>query len=141
MKTITKKTGELQAGDVVWNHGMRLLIEAPLVVSDMHPKDGPAGPCRFTAGGARVLNMDDLEDEWLVGMIRTDDRSTPDRPAWSIQGNDFATWAVEVSEDRYVMKAHLDGWMVWDTVTNRQAEGWTVSFTRTLEACNRLNRS
>lgn len=96
--THSKRTSELREGDVVRNHGMRLLIDQEITVGSLTPDHPERGNVRWTS--ARVLNPDEVERDGLVPaswIWRDRDMKRRDIPRWTIQGNDLATWAVEVT--------------------------------------------
>lgn len=86
----TKKTSELEVGDVIVNHGMRLLVETELRLSTAH--DDAHNGTRWTR--ARVLNRDELSAEQIPFSF-TAPRGDETEPHFTIQGNDLATWSVE----------------------------------------------
>ena len=99
---ISLKTSELQLGDIVVSHGLKLLIDRDILISESHPKDGPGGACRYTK--ALVLNRDDVPGTivplgWTARWDRNrsyDDAVPHDgEHRWTVQGNDLARWLVE----------------------------------------------
>lgn len=87
----TKKSSELRTGDVVRAHGMRCLLGEIRTYESR-----PYGPVFH--GCADVLNYDEVvaEDPTLRGYIRIASEGHAG-PTWCIQGNDNATWLVEVA--------------------------------------------
>ena len=109
MKYETITTHEIRLGDVLYAHGMRLLVDQAPQQSKAHPADGYGGACMFTS--ARVLNWDEVQahgDGLLVKFILSDMSPTGDRarngrepydvPRWTIQGNGLAQWARLITE-------------------------------------------
>lgn len=95
MNTHTNTHG-LQVGDVVLDHGMRLLIDQPLVQSKVHPVTERGGACLWT--NALVLNPAEVEAAGIVpsAWIWTDrNGQRMSEPRWTIQGNGLAGWTVE----------------------------------------------
>lgn len=99
------RTSELRAGDIVRCHGMRCLIDREINVSKSHPASRDGSQTLYTQ--ALVLNRDDVPREHVPYSFTADwdrypsvNRSTPlphhGEHRWTIQGNDLATWAVEV---------------------------------------------
>jgi len=102
--TRTVKSSEIQVGDIVRAHGMRVRIDAIRVYSDNQPErqrvtpDMPVYACQGT-----VINLDEVlaagfvpagfmtTDKWVHGQGWVIDR----RNAWTVQGNDLALWNVE----------------------------------------------
>lgn len=98
-------THELREGMIVFCHGMRCLIDHPIQVSKGHDNTGPGGEVRWT--DALVLNRDDVSPDSVPLSFtaprlpggRTDMENARDhsKHRWGIQGNAFATWAVETA--------------------------------------------
>jgi hypothetical protein len=95
-QTRTVKSSELQVGDTVREHGMRVRIDAIKVYEDR----GPVYSCAGTVLNleevrtARIVPMSFLTTEkWVEDQGWTVDR----RDAWTVQGNDLATWQVETA--------------------------------------------
>jgi hypothetical protein len=93
--TATLKSSELRAGDVVHCHGMRCLIDQPIESREIREY----GQTHVFWTSALVTNIDEVADEWLVGMTRQttgwpEHRATGEH-RWTIQGNDNAHWCVE----------------------------------------------
>lgn len=87
---LTLKTSELAIGDIVHEHGMKLLIDGEIQVSKCHGVASDGSLCRYYR--ALVLNRDDPNTSGVpMGWTREDDGTH----RWSIQGNDLARWAVE----------------------------------------------
>jgi hypothetical protein len=91
--TILKTTPELAVGDIVQTHGMRVLLD----LEPVHMRERwPGERARYFVG--RVLNPDDPEVTrtiprswlWENGIGQPVEYAT-----WTIQGNEFAQWAVE----------------------------------------------
>ena len=75
---------ELQVGEIVYAHGMRLEIVDPPQRSQSHPDDH--GGCFYTR--AVVTNRDEVPPHAVpLGFTPADDEG---RPRWSLQGNDLA---------------------------------------------------
>jgi hypothetical protein len=93
--TRTVKTGEIKVGDVVREHGMRVRIDSIKTYED---RGLAACACRGT-----VLNLDEVLADKIVpaSFLRTERREdgkgwvTDRRDAWTVQGNDLASWRVE----------------------------------------------
>ncbi len=99
MRHIGKTTHDLQPGDIVNNHGMRLLIDQPINTSRSHPMgDDEHGPCLWTS--ALCLNAADFEPgaEREDAFIRYHLTVDTAEPRWTIQGNGLATWHVEIAD-------------------------------------------
>jgi len=104
-------THELNVGDVILSHGMKLLIDRDIIQTS-HPVDPDRGGPTF-ATAAVVLNWDEVQekgDELLVYFIKSDMAEESHRtrnglapytePRWTIQGNGFATWARVIEGDK-----------------------------------------
>lgn len=88
MNFTSKNTHELEQGDIINVHGGRFLIDQEIKVSRSHPDHG-GGACLYTL--AFCLNPDSAElDPQVAQWVNRDGER------WMIQGNRFATWAVEV---------------------------------------------
>lgn len=91
VERLTVVTSELREGDVVLAHGLRCLLDGPVLVSQSHPTS-PVGDGLTRYVRALVLNRDDVPHEVVpLGWTREQDGSH----RWTIQGNDFARWAIE----------------------------------------------
>ncbi len=93
-ETRTVKTSELRVGDVVLTHGMRVRIDS--IKSYKGSTGLPAASCSGT-----VLNLAEVLEEGYVpaSFLRTrkSEGYSEDRDDfWNVQGNDLATWQVEV---------------------------------------------
>lgn len=94
-------TSELHQGDVVLNHGMRLLLDQP--VRNAGRRNGMALDVYVTS--ALVLNEEKViahgtvPHSWLRREKWVDSQGwridPTDDPCWSVQGNDLASWSVE----------------------------------------------
>lgn len=92
---LTLNTSELQLGDVVHTHGMRVELDRTIRTVDR----GDDLAVYVTAG--LVLNADEVIAAGQVpaGYLDTDEGG---RRRWTIQGNELATWAVTREEgDRW----------------------------------------
>lgn len=92
---VSVPTSELRDGDVVLRHGLRILIDRPFQVSACH--GDLHGGVRYSAG--LILNLDEVlaDDPGMAAYVGIENADrTPGEPRWTIQGNDLATWAVEV---------------------------------------------
>ena len=79
-----KTTPELREGDVVREHGMRILIDGEPQLSKSHP-----GNSTFYHRGL-ILNIDEVRAEGFIPAGWIEDGR------WTVQGNDLARWGVEV---------------------------------------------
>lgn len=77
---VRRKSSQLEAGDVVRVYGMRVQLGEMLPV---YPTPGNERPCYSWSG--TVLNSAELPQS--MGAIKS----------WRVQGNDLATWTVEVA--------------------------------------------
>lgn len=96
-------TSELRKGDLVFEHGMIVLIDGEINISQNHPVRHGVGDgfTRWTLG--LVLNRDDertsvVPRSWTADWDR--DRRGDSLPhdgqhRWTIQGNDNARWSIE----------------------------------------------
>ena len=89
--TTIKTTPELREGDIVWDAGMRILIDGKPQLSRSHP-----GNSTYWHRGL-VLNIDEVEAARFVPLSWLYDGPEGDEgePRWTIQGNEKARWAVE----------------------------------------------
>lgn len=103
---IKVNTLELQLGDIVHTHGMRVLLDIEPREWTETNKHHPARGKQVRAYRGRVINLDDVIAEgfipasWLYE--RTQHGIVPDEPrndCWTIQGNAFASWYVERKAD------------------------------------------
>lgn len=88
-----RNTLQLAPGDVVVTHGMRILIDGELHV--WHTQNGTR-EVRTYRNCTVLTPVDEIRDGRVVPVSWLH-HETPDRPTWTIQGNDLATWAVEVT--------------------------------------------
>lgn len=98
---IRKATDALQEGDIVSNHGMRILIDGPAVVRN------PDHDYPVYAWPGLVLNADELCDKGsahydlyiamhLRGVWWRDRGAVPEqRDRWTVQGNRMCSWHIE----------------------------------------------
>lgn len=91
-------THELREGDVVYDDGMVLLIDQPIVDSD---QDNYAPPVRWTS--ALITNWDEITDPFIRRHAGSDmwDKDLREwrwveTRRWTIQGNGNARWSREV---------------------------------------------
>ncbi len=100
---LTLPTDELREGDIILNHGMRILIDGPAKVYRHEPQS--RSNTVYVWPGL-VLNADELCDKdsehydsyiarHLRGIWWEDRVPRPRADEWSIQGNHLATWHVE----------------------------------------------
>jgi len=92
MEYATVVTSVLKQGDIVNCHGMRCLIDRPVLKSTSHPKEADV---RYT----RALVLNPGEVPAVPASFIAPDPSRGDGPnehRWTIQGNDLAIWHVEV---------------------------------------------
>lgn len=94
--TVTVNTLQLRSGDVVWLHGMRVLLgergQAPSRV------EGLSTPIVVWFHGT-VTNAATMADDALASKgLRTDSRCADCQPGehWQVQGNERAHWHREV---------------------------------------------
>ncbi len=101
-----KDTTPLAEGDIVLNHGMRILIDGQATVTQLGT--GRAGEVYRWPG--LVLNADELCDKdspsydpYIAkhsrGIWWEDQVPRPRKDDWPIQGNYLATWVVEDKEE------------------------------------------
>jgi hypothetical protein len=96
-----KTTGELQVGDIVRCHGMRVRINSIKRHEDPNTYEG-----QFWSTDGSVLNLDEVRAAGIVpmGWLETETYVegqgwvTDRNDYWNVQGNNLATWAVEVPE-------------------------------------------
>lgn len=97
-----KDTSQLAEGDIVLNHGMRILLDGPAKV--IKRGEDPADTVYVWPG--LVLNADELCDKespsydaYIAKHIRgiwwEDCVPRPRKDDWPVQGNYLATWGVE----------------------------------------------
>lgn len=95
---LTLTTPELRRGDIVCEHGMRVLIDGDPQLSKSHP-----GNSTFYHRGL-ILNPDEVREAGFVpwGWLFDNSYDYENRcwvktgePRWTIQGNELARWAVE----------------------------------------------
>jgi hypothetical protein len=114
---ITKRTDQLEIGDVVAFYGLRLLIDNPretyqpnpaspdrpvyvfrsLVLNPDHDSVGTTIPRSWLYDHARVWGETYDEAGAFTGYGFTIPEGTS--PRWSIQGNDLAAWSVETVDE------------------------------------------
>jgi hypothetical protein len=96
-------TTQLQVGDIVWSHGMRVRLDGINYDSDEHPNQVEQYG-RVLQFAGTVLNLDDVNASDSVPKgyrVRFSNRTALVRAEpqhfdyWAIQGNDNATWTVE----------------------------------------------
>ncbi|MGN7135785.1 hypothetical protein [Streptomyces pseudogriseolus] len=103
VKRLVLDTSELRAGDVVLNHGMRLVL-----TGDRMATPGPYGTVYGWRG--KVTNLEDVKaggiipvswlypDKWGAGENGGWGKDWSAEPTWWVQGNKLATWWVERNE-------------------------------------------
>lgn len=100
METRTVKSSEIQVGDVVREHGMRVRIDE----IHTYPSGRESYPTVYACQGT-VLNLDEVREAGIVPMsfLCTDYRWVAGeghvparRDHWNVQGNDLARWLVEI---------------------------------------------
>lgn len=84
MQTTTKNTYELEVGDIVRSHGLRLMLDGPA-----QSWLGSNGRATF-AFHALVLNRDESDFVPFHWTVQPDGSHR-----WAVQGNDLAMWEVE----------------------------------------------
>lgn len=95
MTTATKLSSQLTTGDVVLTHGMQVELDREV---NAYPSQN--GGCFASRG--RVVNIDTLEDDWLVRFVKSDRREDDgDDVRWTIQGNDLVTWTIVDHEEEH----------------------------------------
>jgi hypothetical protein len=89
-------TSQLKLGDVVLNHGMRILLDTPAVT---FPNPGTT-VCYSWVG--TVLNPEEAVKEGIPRTFLCEDRyvdgegwTRVQTNRWNVQGNDLATWIAE----------------------------------------------
>lgn len=101
-----KDTTQLAEGDIILNHGMRILLDGPAKVYDQGPREEDKVYC----WPGLVLNADELCDKdgphynpYIAKHIRgiwwEDCVPRPRKDDWPVQGNYLATWVVEEKEE------------------------------------------
>lgn len=87
-------TSELRPGDVVLNHGMRLLI-----IDDAHTYPGGATNITWDdtvyVWPARVTNWTEVNGDPYIRYHATHGTGSTADPRWDIQGNELAHWHVD----------------------------------------------
>lgn len=112
--TVTKSTDQLVPGDIVLNHGMRLLL-GEKHVSNAHSTSGPRADALRAAGHpvetfwfvGTVLNVEEVNADGVIpfswrcetrpqyeGTEQWSDKGDK----WTVQGNAWATWTVEAGK-------------------------------------------
>ncbi|MET8696858.1 hypothetical protein ABZV65_30460 [Streptomyces bauhiniae] len=90
-----KKSSELAEGDVVREHGMRVRLDSLDFGRGSHPDRS------VYAWTGTVLNMDEVREaghvplSWLCTHKWESGWVVDRKDVWTVQGNDFVTWAVE----------------------------------------------
>lgn len=111
-------TSQIRAGDVVLEHGMRVRIDFIREYEGGLDGSGVPGMTVYGCHGtvlnlaevraARIVPMSFLTtDKWVEGQGWTTDR----RDAWTVQGNDLATWTVDKGVFAALDKVQLS-WMI-----------------------------
>ena len=107
MNTITKRSGELATGDIVWNNGMRLQLgERNFRRADDQAegleREGLSPNVYWFTG--TILNVEEVNEAGLVPFswrcetrpqFKDTERYSRNGDKWQVQGNDRATWTVE----------------------------------------------
>ena len=86
MNTIIVNSSDLRQGDIVYCHGMRVLLDNPVRSND----HGAVYPTFWCNG--LVLNRDEVRNE-DVPLSFTATATSEHR--WQVQGNDLTRWVVE----------------------------------------------
>lgn len=97
--TIPTKVSELEVGDIVWNHGMRI----ELLTKNSSVDDDPTLPVYWFCG--KILNVEEVNERGVVpfawrcetrpqfeGLVNWSDKG--DR--WQVQSNDLVSWPKEI---------------------------------------------
>lgn len=102
------KTGDIQVGDTVLTHGMRVRIDETRTFGcEGHGHLSSTSPCCIVhAHIGTVLNLDEVHEAGVVPMsfLRTEKWEdgkgwvTDRTDRWVVQGNHLATWTVEREE-------------------------------------------
>ena len=98
IETLTVKSSELRAGDVVLVHGMRVRIPEPRQARGIYTPPGASEPLPLYVARGAVENLEDVRADGFVPLSWMYDDQPQRRetePHWTIQGNDNATWTVE----------------------------------------------
>jgi hypothetical protein len=99
IETTPTKVSELEIGDIVWNHGMRI----ELLTKNSRVLDDPNLPVYWFAG--KILNVEEVNADGVVPFAwrcetRPQFEGTPMFSAngdrWQVQSNDLMRWAKEV---------------------------------------------
>src|SRR4051812_16580896 len=81
------RSSELRQGDIVHEHGMRILLDRPILTA---PGNG-YGTCYYSLG--LVLNRDEVPADVVpLSFTHYDDET---EPRWGVQGNDNARWCID----------------------------------------------
>lgn len=83
-----RSTDQLVEGDVVWTHGMRLVLGP---VDSRVRECGSAGERRVYWSVGRITNPAEVRKAGVVPHSWVKDGT------WTVQGNDLAVWCVEVT--------------------------------------------
>ena len=94
MQKQLKRTTELQNGDVVWNHGMQILISNRQSATYNDQENVTRTIVWFTG---EILNVEEVNAEGFIPFSWRCDKNKLGNE-WTIQGNELARWAVEVTE-------------------------------------------
>jgi hypothetical protein len=93
-KTETVKTSQIQVGDIVREHGMRVRIDS-IRPYESHSGSGTPGMTAYSCPGT-VLNVEEVREAGYVPMGFLQCSIHPGGACWHVQGNDLARWQVEV---------------------------------------------
>jgi hypothetical protein len=89
VELIPLDTTQIQRGDIVHAHGMRVLMDVEPIVMEKNPS---GRTCYAWVG--LVLNPEEATEDARIprSWLYTDGTG---EPRWNVQGNDLATWLVE----------------------------------------------
>lgn len=80
-------TTELADGEIIAHHAAGLV----LWLAGRREYPGTGGLTAVAFEGL-VMNWADVDDAWVRGACMDSGTGTPDRPVWTVQGNELARW-------------------------------------------------